>query len=176
MSNKYLLASHEAVSQQPFQINERCSPKCSEAPMKFISQTPEAVPLEIVVDARRNAAGRVEDYNDSLDALRHIPCPLAISVSPNPESTASLRACLVNPIHLSDTLLEEDVVNECPTTGCLTLSQAELKAAVKWFPEPQLIDNITALMCARLMAHSMCDEFGPRTSKLQPNKPSVVKQ
>ena len=94
-----------------------------------------------MVDTRRNAAGRVKDHNNSLDALQHVPCPLAISVSPNLESTASLRACLVDPIRSSDTLLEEDIVNECPTMGCLTLSQAKLKAAIKWFPEPQLIDT-----------------------------------
>ena len=34
-SNKYLLASHEAVSQQPFQIHERHSPERSEAPTEF---------------------------------------------------------------------------------------------------------------------------------------------
>ena len=114
--------------------------------------------------------GRVEDHNDNLDAPQHIPCPLAIPMSPNPESTALLRACLVNPIRLSDTLLEEDVVNECPTMGCLTLSQARLKAAIKRLPKPWLLDNIAALMCAHLATHSACDEFGPQASRYPPDK------
>lgn len=93
---------------------------------------------------------------------------------PGPEPTALLRAHLVHPIHSLDMPLEENVVSECPTMGCLTLSQAKLKAAVKWPPEPQLIDNITALTHARLATCSTCNEFAPQVSRHLPDRLAVV--
>ena len=46
----------------------------------------------------------------------------------------------------------------------------EHKAAVKWFPEPQLIDDIAALTHACLATCSICDKFGLWSPNYPPNR------
>jgi hypothetical protein len=62
---------------------------------------------------------------------------------------------MVTPVHPAqppEMPHEVDGISRRSTLGCLSSSQAGLEAAVRQPPEPQLIDNVVALIRARLAA------------------------
>jgi hypothetical protein len=84
-----------------------------------------------------------------------------VAVLPDPEPMVSKWAQTNYLIHPSDTLHETDAIGRCLATDCQGPPKDRLEAVVKQSSEPQLINNIVALVRACLAACSACDEFQP---------------